>query len=112
MPPLVTIDNPPALIGVGVGIGDPLATRQRSRPVRGSYPRAKFAPFTTSSAPFAVLTTVGLLHDGPSSRTVLHTCSPVSTENATRNESSRVSTCRITRPSQITGELAAPHSTA
>ena len=53
------MDTPPALIGVGVGIGEPLAARHRSRPVRGSYPRAKFAPFATSSAPFAVVTTVG-----------------------------------------------------
>ena len=112
IPPLVTIDSPSAPIGVGVAIGEPLATRQRSLPVRGSYPRAKFPPLTISSAPFAVVTTVGLLHDGMSSRFVFHTCSPVSTDSAIRNESSRVSTWTITRPSQITGELAGPHSIA
>ena len=108
----MTIDIPSAPIGVGVAIGDPVAIRHRSVPFRGSYPRAKVAPLTMSSPPFAVLTTVGLLHDGMSSRFVFHTCSPVSTDSATRNESSRVSTWTITRPSQITGELAGPHSIA
>src|SRR5688500_2986406 len=55
--------------------------------------------------------TVGVLHEGISSRSVFQTCSPVSADSASTNDSSCVSTWTITRPSQITGELAGPHST-
>src|SRR5688572_5217972 len=70
----------------------------------------KFEAFVTSSGPPSVNATVGLPQDGNSSRAVFHTVSPVSALSASTNESRCVSHCRITRPFQIIGELAGPHS--
>ena len=64
----------------------------------------------TSSAPFDVVATVGVPHDGSSSRSVFQTTRPVAASSATRNESACVSHCRITRSFQMIGELAVPHS--
>ena len=70
----------------------------------------KFDALVTSSGPAGVATTVGVPHDGSSSRSVFHTVSPVSASSASRNESACVSHCRMTRPFQMIGELAGPHS--
>src|SRR5690242_17347341 len=69
-----------------------------------------FDAFVTSTGPFFVAATVGVPHEGCSSRSVFQTVSPVSAFNAIRNESACVSHCRMTRSFQIIGELAGPHS--
>ena len=63
-----------------------------------------------SSGPAGVVTTVGVPHDGSSSRSVFQTVSPVAASSASRNESACVSHWTITRPFQMIGELAGPHS--
>ena len=70
----------------------------------------KFDALVTSSGPADVVATVGVPHDGSSSRSVFHTVSPVSAFSASRNESACVSHWRMTRPFQMIGELAGPHS--
>ena len=54
--------------------------------------------------------TVGVPHDGSSSRSVFHTVWPVSAFSAMRNESACVSHWMMTRSFQMIGELAGPHS--
>ena len=61
-------------------------------------------------SPAGVVTTVGVPHEGNSSRSVFQTVSPVSASSASRNESACVSHCMITSPFQMIGELAGPHS--
>src|SRR5262245_20050145 len=70
----------------------------------------KLEAFVTSCGPDAVTATVGVPHDGSSSRDVFHTVSPVSAFSASRNESACVSHWTMTRPFQMIGELAGPHS--
>ena len=84
--------------------------RHSSLPVRGSYPRTKFDAFVTRIGPAGVIATVGVPHDGISSRSVFQTVSPVSAFTASRNESACVSIWMMTRPFQMIGELAGPHS--
>src|SRR5262245_48502796 len=102
--------RPSAKIGVGAVIFDEPPSRHNSRPVSASYPRMKFDALVTSSGPVEARATVGLPHDGISSRDVFHTISPVSACSAITNESACVSHCRMTRPFQMIGELAGPHS--
>jgi hypothetical protein len=66
-------------------------------------------PFATSSAPAGVSITVGVPHDGISSRDVFHTSRPSSTSYAARNESLPASHWTITVPRQRIGELPKPH---
>src|SRR5262245_27063557 len=70
----------------------------------------KFDAFVTSSGPAEASATVGLPHDGISSREVFQTISPDPASTAMTNESVCVSHCRKTSPFQIIGELAGPHS--
>jgi hypothetical protein len=70
----------------------------------------KFDALVTSSGPAAVTATVGVPHEGSSRRSVFHTVSPVLSSSATMNESACVSHWRMTRPFQMIGELAGPHS--
>jgi hypothetical protein len=70
----------------------------------------KFDALVTSSSPAAVVTTVGVPHDGSSSRSVFHTVRPVAASSASTNESACVSHCSSTSPFQMIGELAGPHS--
>src|ERR1043165_5202125 len=70
----------------------------------------KFDAFATSSSPFDVGATVGVPHEGISSRFVFHTARPVSALKAMMNESVCVSHWRITRSFQMIGELAGHHS--
>src|SRR5215212_970031 len=89
--PLATTNTSSAKIGVGAVILELLPRRHSSLPVRGSYPRIKFDAFVTSSSPLEVTATVGVPHDGISSRTVFQTVSPVFALNAMMNESVCVS---------------------
>ena len=70
----------------------------------------KFDAFVTSSGPADVIATVGVPQDGSSLRSVFHTVAPVSALSASMNESVCVSHWRMTRPFQMIGELAGPHS--
>src|SRR5215217_3286410 len=70
----------------------------------------KFEAFAMSSSPFEVLATVGVPHEGISSRLVFQAARPVSALKAIMNESVCVSHCSITRSFQMIGELAGPHS--
>jgi len=70
----------------------------------------KFEALVTSTGPAPVSATVGVPHEGSSSRSVFQSMSPVAALSAIRNESTCVSTCRMTRSSQMIGELAVPHS--
>src|SRR5262245_36268001 len=70
----------------------------------------KFDALVTSCGPDEVTAIVGVPHDGSSSRVVFHTVSPVSAFTASRNESACVSHWTMTRPFQMIGELAGPHS--
>jgi hypothetical protein len=70
----------------------------------------KFEALVTSSGPSGPSTTVGVPHDGSSSRAVFHTTSPESESRAMMNDSPCVSHWRKTRPFQMMGELAGPHS--
>src|SRR5206468_652838 len=76
----------------------------------GSYPRAYCEAFVTISVRRPFRQTVGLLHDGISSRGVDHTREPSSRLYAAMNESLLRSHWRITSPSWMTGELPNPHS--
>ena len=78
--------------------------------VAGSYPRANCAAFVTISVRFEFVHTVGVLHDGISTRGVAHTRHPSSRLYAARNESWLRSNWRMTSPSWMTGELPKPHS--
>src|SRR5260370_16058856 len=71
----------------------------------------KFDALVTSSGPAAVTATVGVPHEGSSRRSVFQTVSPVLSSSARMNESACVSHWRMTRPFQMIGELAGPHST-
>src|SRR5215213_1049125 len=108
--PLATTSTSSAKIGVGAVIFELRPRRHSSLPVRGSYPRIKFDAFAISSSPFEVVATVGVPHDGISSRSVFQTVSPVLALSARMNESVWVSHCTITRSFQMMGELAEPHS--
>src|SRR6185503_19395911 len=99
-------------MGVGAVIFELLPIRQSSLPVRASYPQTNFDALVTRTGPAGVAATVGEPQDGNSSRSVFHTVSPVSAFTASRNESACVSICTITRPFQMMGELAGPHSNA
>src|SRR4051812_1433462 len=66
--------------GVGAVIFEVPPSRHNSVPVAGSFPRMKLAPLVTSSGarPGRVdRYTVGVPHDGSSSRVVFQTVSPV-----------------------------------
>src|SRR5580765_761333 len=108
--PLATTNRPSEATGVGAVSFELCPSFHNSLPVRGSYPRTKFDALVRSSGPAAVIATVGVPHDGSSWRSVFHTVSPVSTFSAITNESACVSHCRMTRPFQMIGELAGPHS--
>src|ERR671912_2826331 len=108
--PLVTKIRSPAGTGVGMVASDFLASRQSSLPVAGSYPRAHCEALVTISVRFEFFHTVGVLHDGISSRGVAHTREPSSRLYAAMNESRLRSNWRTTSPSWITGELPNPHS--
>src|SRR4030095_11584026 len=92
---LPTTKRPSAKIGVGAVILELRPSRHNSLPVRGSYPRMKFDAFVTSSGPADVFTTVGVPHEGSSSRSVFQTVLPVAASRASRNESVCVSHCTI-----------------
>src|ERR1044072_855969 len=66
--------------------------------------------FAMSSSPFVVVATVGVPHEGISSRLVFQTALPFSALKAMMNESVCVSHWSITRSFQMMGELAGPHS--
>src|SRR5690242_3606521 len=70
--PLTTKTRSPAGTGVGIVTSDFLASRHSSWPVAGSYPRAYWAAFVTISVRLEFFQTVGVLHDGISSRGVAH----------------------------------------
>ena|SRR5437764_2730684 len=108
--PLTTKIRSPEGNGVGIVTSDFLASRHSSLPVAGSYPRAYCAALVTSSVRFELAHTVGVLHDGISSRGVAHTCDPSSRLYAAMNESLLRSNWRNTSPSWTTGELPKPHS--
>src|SRR5437870_3960326 len=108
--PLATTNRSSAKMGVGAVIFELRPSRHSSLPVRGSYPRMKLDAFVTSCGPADVVTTVGVAHDGSSSRSVFHTVLPVLASRARMNESVCVSHWRMTRSFQIIGELAGPHS--
>src|SRR3954471_12569238 len=108
--PLTTKIRSPAGTGVGIVTSDFFASRHSSLPVAGSYPRAYWAAFVTTSVRFEFTHTVGVLHDGISSRGVDHTFDPSSRLYAAMNESRLRSNWRNTSPSWITGELPKPHS--
>src|SRR5262245_3397294 len=74
-------------IGVGMVTSDFFASRHNSLPVTGSYPRAYWAAFVTSSTPPAVFHSVGELQEGISSRGVDQACEPSSSRYAATNES-------------------------
>src|SRR5687767_13032738 len=103
--PLVTKIRSPLANGVGIVTSDFFASRHSSFPVAGSYPRAYWAAFVTISTRLLFFHTVGVLHDGISSRGVLHTRDPSSRLYAAMNESRLRSHWRITSPSWMTGEL-------
>ena len=67
-------------------------------------------PCVTSSVWPSISMTVGVPHDGISSRLVRHACLPVCTSNAATNEFCWMSHWTMTRFFQMIGELAAPHS--
>src|SRR3954470_4875702 len=69
-----------------------------------------FEALVTSTGPADVAATVGVPHDGSSSRSVFHTVSPVSALSAIRNDSASVSHWTLAMPVQITGEPAGPPS--
>src|SRR5512139_2205335 len=75
--PLATMSRSPAEIGVGAVILELPPTRHSSWPVRGSYARTNFEAFVTSWRPSFVLSTLGVPHDGNSSRSVFQTVFPV-----------------------------------
>src|ERR671912_823771 len=108
--PLVTMMTPPPMTGVGAVIFELPPSRHSSAPVRTSYPRMNVEPFVTSSGPDAAVTTVGVPHDGSSSRAVFHTVSPVRASSASTKASVWVSHCSNTRSFEMMGELAGPHS--
>ncbi len=89
--PLATTKRSSAKIGVGAVIFELRPSRHSSLPVRGSYPRMKFEALVTSSGPAAVIATVGVPHEGNSSRSVFQTVLPVAASSASRNESACVS---------------------
>jgi len=64
----------------------------------------------TSSALPPISATVGVGHDGISSRSVRQTGSPSLARKAAMNEPFWMSHCTITRSFQRIGELATPHS--
>ena len=68
-----------------------LASRSPDRSRARNSTRWSPAPGPPASA-----TTVGVPHEGSSSRSVFHTVRPLATSSASRNESACVSTCRIT----------------
>src|SRR4029450_9245569 len=70
----------------------------------------KFDALVTSSGPAAVIATVGVPHDGNSSRGVFQIVLPVSMSRGGTEGSACVSHCRTTSPFQMIGELAGPHS--
>src|ERR1044072_9185723 len=70
----------------------------------------KFEALATSSSPYEVVATVGVPHEGISSRLVFQTALPVFASKAMMNESACVSHWTITRSFQMMGELAGPHS--
>src|SRR6185436_8169984 len=70
----------------------------------------KFEALAMSSSPFEVVATVGVPHEGISSRFVFQTARPVFASKAMMNESVCVSHWSITRSFQMMGELAGPHS--
>src|ERR1041384_426776 len=70
----------------------------------------KFEALAISSSPFEVVATVGVPHEGISSRFVFQTALPVLASKAMMNESVCVSHWTITRFFQMIGELAGPHS--
>src|SRR4029453_18177252 len=88
--PLATTNMSSEATGVGAVIFELGPTRHSSLPLRGSYPRMKLDALVTSSAPADVVATVGVPHDGSSSRSVFQTISPVSALSAGRNESALV----------------------
>ena len=108
--PLATTNRSSVATGVGAVSFELCPSLHNSLPVRGSYPRMKFDALVTSSGPADVIATVGVPQDGSSWRSVFHTVSPVSAFSASRNESACVSHWRMTRPFQMIGELAGPHS--
>src|SRR5688500_20362287 len=75
--PLAITHKPSAKIGVGAVIFELLPMRQSSLPVRGSYPRANLEALVTSTGPAGVMATVGVPHEGSSSRSVFQTVVPV-----------------------------------
>src|SRR5262245_55440585 len=77
---------PSPKIGVGAVIFELPPSFHNSFPVRGSEPRIKFDALVASTGPAAVSTTVGVPHEGSSSRFVFHTVSPVSAFRAVMNE--------------------------
>src|SRR5882724_10013987 len=108
--PLTTANMSSEKTGVGAVIFELPTSRHNSFPVRGSQPRMKLDAFATRTGPTDVIATVGVPHDGSSSRSVFHTVLPVSASRAKMNESLWVSHCRMTRLFQMIGGLAGPHS--
>src|SRR5262249_9308757 len=108
--PLVITHRSPLGTGAGIVASDFFASRHNSLPVAGSYPRAYCEALVTISVRFEFFHTVGVLHDGISSRGVDHTRDPSSRLYAAMNESWLRSNWRMTSPSWITGELPKPHS--
>src|SRR4051812_25628690 len=85
--PLVTNARSGVSTGVGTVASDFFSSRHSSFPVAGSYPRAYCEAFVTISTRLAFRHTTGLLHDGISSRGVVHSCEPSARPYAAMNES-------------------------
>src|SRR5438874_8552866 len=68
--PLITNARSRITTGVGIVASDFLSSRHNSLPISGSYPRAYCDAFVTISVRLALCHTVGVLHDGISSRGV------------------------------------------
>src|SRR5215207_9917107 len=103
--PLAMNTRSPAGTGVGMVASDFLASRHSSLPVAGSYPRAYWDALVTISVRPEFFHTVGVLHDGISSRGVDHTRDPSSRLYAAMNESRLRSNWSTASPSWTTGEL-------
>src|SRR5262249_15620409 len=101
--------NPRAWNGVGTVISACLPSRHSSSPVFGSYPRANFVALVTTSVRFGPTTTVGVPHDGISSRGVCHNVVPSFKAYAAMNEFLPTSHWTITRSSKMTGDEPNPH---
>src|SRR5689334_6780571 len=95
--------------GVGTVISLFLPSRHSSEPVLTSYPRANLVALVTTSVRSGPTITVGVPHEGTSSRGVFQIGLPSASEYAARNEFFPASHWTINRSSKMTGDDPNPH---